>query len=98
MRHLAWPLRGQRRGDAANRPWLQAVADVLGQPVLPMAVPEGAALGAAWLARMAAGLETSISDGQRWARWSAPVEPRREWSEAAAERYQQWREGLPGQA
>jgi xylulokinase len=85
-------------GGTLNRPWLQAVADVLGQPVLPMAVPEGAALGAAWLARMAAGLETSISDGQRWARWSAPVEPRREWSEAAAERYQQWREGLPGQA
>jgi xylulokinase len=85
-------------GGTLNRPWLQAVADVLGQPVLPMAVPEGAALGAAWLARMAAGLETSISDGQRWARWSAPVEPRREWSKAAAERYQQWREGLPGGA
>jgi xylulokinase len=85
-------------GGTLNRGWLQAVADVLGQPVLPKAVPEGAALGAAWLARMAAGLETSISDGQRWARWSAPVEPRREWAEASAERYQQWREGLPGEA
>jgi xylulokinase len=82
-------------GGTLNQAWLQAVADVLGQPVLPMAVPEGAALGAAWLARMAAGLETSVSDGQRWARWSAPVEPRRQWAEAAAERYQAWRQGLP---
>jgi xylulokinase len=63
-----------------------------------MAVPEGAALGAAWLARMAAGLETSINDGERWARLSAPVEPRREWAEAAAERYQRWRDGLPPEA
>jgi xylulokinase len=82
-------------GGTANRAWLQALAEVLGQPVLPMAVPEGAALGAAWLARMAAGLETSLSDGERWARWSAPVEPRREWAEAAGERYDRWREGLP---
>jgi xylulokinase len=85
-------------GGTVNGPWLQAVADVLGQPVLPMAVPEGAALGAAWLARMAAGLETSINDGERWARLSAPVEPRREWAEAAAERYQRWRDGLPPEA
>ena len=82
-------------GGTVNRAWLQALAEVLGQPVLPMTVPEGAALGAAWLARMAAGLETSISDGKRWARWSAPVEPRREWADAAAERYYRWREGLP---
>jgi xylulokinase len=83
-------------GGTVNRAWLQALAEVLGEPVLPMAVPEGAALGAAFLARMAAGLETSVNDGQRWARWSAPVEPRPEWSEAAAERYMRWQEGLPG--
>jgi len=82
-------------GGTVNRAWLQALAEVLGQPVVPMAVPEGAALGAAWLARMAAGLETSISDGKRWAALSAPVEPRREWAEAAAGRYDRWREGLP---
>jgi xylulokinase len=82
-------------GGTVNRAWLQALAEVLGQPVVPMAVPEGAALGAAWLARMAAGLETSISDGKRWARLAAPVEPRREWAEAAAERYDRWRQGLP---
>ena len=83
-------------GGTAKRAWLQALADVLGEPVTPMAVPEGAALGAAFLARMAAGLETSINDGQRWARWSAPVEPRHDWAEAVAERYGRWREGLPG--
>jgi len=66
------------------------------QPLAMVAVPEGAALGAAFLARMAAGLETSINDGQRWARWSAPVEPRHDWAEAVAERYGRWREGLPG--
>jgi xylulokinase len=82
-------------GGTVNRAWLQALAEVLGQPVAPMAVPEGAALGAAWLARMAAGLETSISDGKRWARLSAPVEPRREWVEAAGERYDRWQQGLP---
>ncbi len=82
-------------GGTVNRAWLQALADVLGQPVVPMAVPEAAALGAAWLARMAAGLETSISDGKRWARLSQPVEPRPGWAESAAERYDRWRQGLP---
>ena len=62
-------------GGTVNRAWLQALAEVLGQPVAPMAVPEGAALGAAWLARMAAGLETSISDGKRWARCRRPSSP-----------------------
>ena len=33
-----------------------------------MAVPEGAALGAAFLARMAAGLEPSLDGSRRWAR------------------------------
>jgi xylulokinase len=82
-------------GGTANRAWLQALADVLGAPVVPMAVPEAAALGAAFLARVAAGLETSINDGQRWARWSAPVEPRKDWAGAADQRYGRWREGLP---
>ena len=91
-RPASWPA----AAGTVNRAWLQAVAEVLGQPVLPMAVPEGAALGAAWLARMAAGLETSISDGKRWARWSEPVEPRTDWAAAADERYHRWLEGLPG--
>jgi xylulokinase len=68
---------------------------VLGEAVTPMATPEGAALGAAFLARMAAGLETSTDDAVRWARWSAPIEPRPDWAEAAGERYQRWCQDLP---
>ena len=82
-------------GGTANSAWLQALADVLGRPVVPVAVPETAALGAAFLARMAAGLESSIEDALRWARWRAPVEPRRNWAEAVARRYQLWSEELP---
>ena len=82
-------------GGVVNKEWLRALCEVLGAPVLPMAVPEGAALGAAFLARMAAGLETSLADAGRWSRWAAPVEPRPEWAEAAGERYERWAEGLP---
>jgi xylulokinase len=82
-------------GGTANGAWVQALADVLGEAVTPMATPEGAALGAAFLARMAAGLETSTDDAVRWARWSAPIEPRPDWAEAAGERYQRWCQDLP---
>jgi xylulokinase len=75
--------------------WLQAIADALGQPVVPMAFPDGAALGSAFLARMALGAESSLDDAARWARWSPPVEPRPPWAEAAAERYALWKAGLP---
>jgi xylulokinase len=82
-------------GGSRHAGWLQAIADVLDEPVVPMAVPEGAALGAAFLARMALGLETSIGDAARWARWSAPVEPAGEWAVAADERYRRWLMELP---
>ena len=82
-------------GGVARPAWLQALAEVLGAPVLPMTLPEGAALGAAFLARMAVGLETSLSDASRWARWAPAVEPRAEWVQAASERYNLWEQGLP---
>ena len=85
-------------GGVSNPAWLQALADVLAEPVMPMAVPEGAALGAAFLARLAAGLETSTDDARRWARWSEPVGPRPEWAEACAARYDLWCGRLPGRA
>ena len=47
-------------GGTRVQPWMQAIADATGLPVEVSAVPEGAALGAAFLGRMAAGLETSI--------------------------------------
>jgi xylulokinase len=83
-------------GGGTRQPqWLQAIADVLGAPVAPMAVPEGAALGAAFLARMAIGRESSLDDAARWASCSAPVAPHPEWKAAVDDRYQQWRQGLP---
>ncbi len=82
-------------GGTRNLPWLQAVADVLGAPVSPLVVPESAALGAAFLARMAIGEESSMDDAVRWARCSDPVEPDPTWVSAASERYQLWRDGLP---
>lgn len=83
-------------GGGVSKPaWLQALAEALGEPVVPMAVPDGAALGAAFLARMAAGLESSLSDAARWARWAPAVEPRPEWVKATSERYELWAQGLP---
>jgi xylulokinase len=82
-------------GGTRNLPWLQAVADVLGAPVSPLVVPESAALGAAFLARMAIGEETSMDDAVRWARCGGPVEPDPTWVSAASERYQLWLDGLP---
>jgi xylulokinase len=82
-------------GGTRNPAWLQAIADVLGQAVVPMAVPETAALGAAFLARMALGRESSMDDAARWAKCGPPVEPEPGWSAAAGDRYQLWREGLP---
>ena len=52
-----------------------------GLPVHVCAVPEGGALGAAFLARMAAGLETTMTDAAQWARTSRVVDPDPAWVE-----------------
>lgn len=72
-------------------PWMQALADASGLPVDIVAVHEGAALGAAFLARMAAGLETSLNDAARWARVGWHIEPHPSWQEAASSRYARFR-------
>jgi xylulokinase len=76
---------GGTRVDA----WVQAMADVTDLPVDCVAVPEGGALGSAWLARIAAGLEEpmAMTEGRRWARVGRRVEPRAAWTAAATERY-----------
>ena len=56
--------------------WIQAIADVTGLPVDCVAVPEGGALGAAYLARVTAGLETDASGAGRWARTGRRVRAR----------------------
>jgi len=76
--------------------WMAAVADATGLPVDPVAVPEGAALGAAYMARMAAGLETSLDASRGWARSAARVEPDPVWATAAAARYRRFADLGPG--
>jgi xylulokinase len=79
-------------GGTRVRPWMQALADVTGRPVEVSAVAEGAALGAAFLARMAAGLETTIADAARWARVERTVEPRPDWVGPTRDRYRRFLE------
>jgi len=73
--------------------WVQALADTTAMPVDCVAVPEGGALGSAWLARIAAGLEEplAMTEGRRWARTGRTVEPDARWLEATASRYDEWR-------
>jgi xylulokinase len=79
-------------GGVRDAAWVQALADGTGLPVDPVAVPEGAALGAAYLARVTAGLEESPADARRWARHGPRVEPDPRWVAAAGERYARYRE------
>jgi xylulokinase len=71
--------------------WTQAIADASGLPVDVAAVPEGAALGAAFIARCVAGLEASITDARRWARTARTVEPDARRAEPVAARYDRFR-------
>jgi len=71
--------------------WLDALAACTGLPVDVVAVPEGAALGSAFIARCVAGLETQMSDGSRWARRARRIEPDERWAAAAKVRYEQFR-------
>jgi xylulokinase len=58
--------------------WIRALADCTGLPVHVCAVPEGGALGAAFLA---------TNDAARWARTERIVEPDPVWSAAVSDRY-----------
>ena len=79
-------------GGTRLQPWMQAIADAAGRPVEVSAVAEGAALGAAFLARMAAGLETSIADAARWASTARIVEPDPAWAAPIEDRYRRFLE------
>lgn len=74
-------------GGSRSLAWMRAVADATGLPVETVAVPEGAALGAAYLARMAADLEPSFEGARRWVRTGQLVEPDPTWAAAATERF-----------
>ena len=78
-------------GGVQSDAWMQALADCTNLPVDVSAHPEGAALGAAYAARVCAGLEADSSESRRWARISHRVEPRVVAAEAADTRYQHFR-------
>ncbi len=71
--------------------WLEAIADTTGLPVDAVAIPDGGALGAAFQARLTAGLETDTASATRWARTNRRVEPDPRWQEACEARYQRFR-------
>lgn len=79
-------------GGTRLQPWMQAIADATGLPVQVSAVAEGAALGAAFLARLAVGLESSMTDAARWASTECVVEPDPAWTSATDERYHRFLE------
>jgi xylulokinase len=74
-------------GGTRSHGWMQALADATGAPVHVAAAPEGAARGAAFLARVAAGLETDINEAERWARTGQVVAPDPAWVAPVSERY-----------
>lgn len=76
--------------------WMAGVADATGLPVDAVAVPEGAAYGAAFVARLAAGLESSMAESRRWARTGHRVSPDPVWARAAAARYRCFEDLGPG--
>jgi xylulokinase len=83
-------------GGTRVDPWMQAIADATGRPVQVSGVAEGAALGAAFLGRMAVGLESSITDAARWASIERVVQPHPAWVDPMDERYRRFLE-LAGQ-
>jgi xylulokinase len=79
-------------GGTRVNEWVHALADATALPVDCVAVPEGGALGSAWLARIAAGLEepAAMAESRRWARIGRRVEPDARWASAVAERYERF--------
>jgi xylulokinase len=74
-------------GGTRVQPWMQAIADATGRPLQLSGVAEGAALGAAFLGRMAVGSESAFTDAARWAATERVVEPSPAWVDPVQERY-----------
>ena len=79
-------------GGSAVGCWMAGVADATGLPVDTVAVPEGAAFGAAFFARMAAGLVGSLDASSEWARTGNRYEPDPVWTAAAERRFRRFDE------
>ena len=76
--------------------WMAGVADATGLPVDVVAVPEGAAYGAAFVARMAAGRAGSLEEADQWSQVGRRYEPDPAWAIAATDRYRHFIELGPG--
>jgi xylulokinase len=87
-------------GGTRDASWMRAIADATDRPVELSGVAQGAALGAAFLGRMAVGLESSITDAARWASVERIVRPHPAWTDAMEERYRRFVElsGRPSRA
>jgi len=83
-------------GGTKVEAWMAGVADATGLPVDTVAVAGGAAFGAAFFARMGAGLESSLDDSARWARVGRRIDPDPAWVRAADRRYRRFAELGPG--
>lgn len=77
-------------GGTRDSNWMHALADVTGLPVHVSGNPEGAALGAAYMARCVAGLERNTRDAARWATTVRVLDPSP--SDAIESRYRTFRE------
>jgi xylulokinase len=71
---------------------MHALADCTGLPVHVAAEPEGAAIGAAYLARMGLGLVDGFAEATTWARTSHVVDPDPVWADRCADRYRTFRD------
>ncbi|MEJ7584301.1 MAG: FGGY-family carbohydrate kinase [Acidimicrobiales bacterium] len=78
-------------GGTRDAAWVQALADGTDLPVDVVRVPEGGALGAAFLARITAGLEAGSGEAGRWAATDRRVEPVADRA-AVEDRYGRYRE------
>jgi len=77
-------------GGSRVTAWMAAVADATGLPVDTLSVPDGAARGAAFIARLAAGLESTLDDSARWSSVGRRIEPDPVWATAATTRYERF--------
>ncbi|MDX1511989.1 MAG: FGGY-family carbohydrate kinase, partial [Nitriliruptorales bacterium] len=77
-------------GGSQSPGWVQAVCDATGLAADVVAVPEGGALGAAWVARMAAGLESGLGDAVRWSGTARRHEPNETWAAACRDRHEEF--------
>ena len=78
-------------GGVQDHRWVQALTDATGIPIDVVGTPEGGALGAAFQARITAGLEADGSGAGRWGRIGSRVEPDPAWMDAVAARYARFR-------